>query len=127
MKKLLASFLILGLFSCTKENPVILNFTKPVRFENIAPDCEQWKATFTGELHGEVYVVTSDTTLDMRDHQLYTVTFETTAPRCSSGELILSDENGQALNIWLGGSENSTQTRYNTDLVDFYWISLLGE
>jgi hypothetical protein len=132
MKRLIfLSIAILSLSSCVKQTDLKSTNaanTMPVHFRFDGFYCEQWKAVFQGEQHkANVYTITSDSTLQMKSNDTYTVTFSVVTPRCSSGALILSDQSGQGLNIWLGGDNAAIRSQSGVSLDSTFYITTLGE
>ena len=141
MKKLI-SFLtiVIVLVSCTKkasdlqiadlqssdEQSTVLGTEKPVNFSYSTPECERPQIVFRGETYGDLTTITSDSTVNLRTDQLYSVGFVLVAPRCTPGEIILGGDNSDEVNFWLG-SFPATAEKQHVNLEDKYYVVVLGE
>ena len=137
MKKFI-SFLsaIIILTSCTKQDILedaqqqqqsVLEITEmPVSFTYSSPECERPEITFEGETYSDVTVITSDSTINLRSDQKYTVSFKLVKERCTAGALILGGEKSDEVNLWLG-SRSEIAKKEHINLEAKYFVMTLGE
>jgi hypothetical protein len=113
MKQLITLLaVVIVLSSCTKQEilepvsqeqqAVPLSTEIPVAFSYTTPPCERPEIIFRGETYSDITTITSDSTVNLRSDQLYTVTFRLKAERCTSGSIILGGENPDEINFWMG-------------------------
>jgi hypothetical protein len=137
MKQLFSILTIIVTFSaCTKnvilepapqqQEAKVLSTEIPVNFSYSSPECERPEIIFRGETFSDITTITSDSTVNLRDDQQYTVTFRLRGDRCSSGEIILGGDNADEVNIWLGSFPASGE-KAHVNLEPKYYVIVLGE
>jgi hypothetical protein len=137
MKQFISLFaVIIFLSACTKQEIVepaqqqveqsVLSSEVPVTFNYSSPACERPEITFKGETFSDSVTITSDSTVNLRDDQQYTVTFRLKGERCSSGEIILGGEKAEEVNFWLGSYPASAEKSHVT-LESKYHVIVMGE
>jgi len=137
MKKFISLVtVIIVLTSCTKQEILepasqqqqtsILSNEIPVVFNYTSPTCERPQIIFRGETFSDITTITSDSTVNLRTDQQYTVTFRLTGERCSAGEIILGGENPDEINFWLG-SYPAMAEKQHINLESKYHVLVLGE
>ena len=137
MKKLISMLTVVIILSaCTKQDAIEqiqetqkiqpLQAGIPVDFSYSTPECERPQIVFQGETYGDITTIASDSTVILREDQLYTVRFALTSERCSSGAMILSGDNPNEVNFWIG-SYPATSEKAHVNLESKYYVVILGE
>lgn len=137
MKKLISMLtVVIILTSCTKQDAIEqiqetqkrqeLQVGIPVNFSYSTLECERPQIVFKGETFSDTTTITSDSTVTLREDQLYTVSFTLTADRCSSGAMILSGDNPDEINFWMG-SYPANAEKSHVNLESNYYVVILGE
>lgn len=130
------ALVIFVLSSCTKQEilesaaaeqqATILDTEIPVTFKYSSPECERPEIIFRGETFSDITNITSDSTVNLRTDQQYTVTFRLRAERCTPGEIILGGENPDEINFWMGSFPAMTEKQH-VNLESKYHVLVLGE
>lgn len=126
MKQLISfTMIVVMLTSCTKKGSE-MSPPNLVTFTYSCPKCERPQITFTGEKFGDVTTIADNSMVNLRKDQQYTVRFQLVAPRCSSGEIILSGTGSSEISFWLVSYPASAE-KLHVNLETNYHVAVLGE